>query len=306
MGFLPGQRNIVLISPGFLTLTQKGRINDIVDRALRSDIIINGYDAKGLFAPIPLGDASQQVLVVPSSAAITGQKAILQLNSLERAVEVLQDVALDTGGEYFHNNNDFDAGFRKVSALPELYYVLGFTPKDLKYDGRFHSIKVKLSTPAHLTIQARRGYFAPHTSPDEAARAKEEIEQAVFSQDQLNELPLELHMQFFKTTAQDAKLSVLTHLDLHSLPFRKKEGRNLDNLTIVTALFDRDGKYLIANEKRVEFRLREGTLERYARSGVTIKTSFDVKPGSYLVRQVVRDADGGRLSGLSRTIEIPF
>jgi len=33
-------------------------------------------------------------------------------------------MAADTGGEYFHDNNDFLAGFRKTSALPDIYYLL--------------------------------------------------------------------------------------------------------------------------------------------------------------------------------------
>jgi VWFA-related protein len=306
LAILPGQRNVVLVSPGFMTESLKMRVEEIIDRALRSNVIINTYDDKGLFAPIPLGDASKRAHLVPNRPDLTGRKAQLELTGLTKASQVLNDIALDTGGVFFHNSNDFDDGFRRVGALAEFYYVLGFSPRSLKYDGRYHSIKVSLVNSTPLTVQARRGYFAPRAAPDEVARAKEDIEQAVFSQDERNELPVEMHMQFFKTNGQEAKLSVLTHLDLRFISFRKKEGRNLDNLTVVTALFDRDGKYLTANEKQLELRLRNASLERLSRSGLNMKTSFDVKPGTYLVRQVVRDAEGGQLSGLSRTIEIPF
>jgi len=37
-----------------------------------------------------------------------------------------------------------------------------------------------------------------------------------------------------------------------------------------------------------------------------MKTEFDLKPGTYMVRQIVRDAEAGQLSGLSRTVEIPY
>jgi VWFA-related protein len=306
LAILPGQRNIVMVSPGFMTESLKMRVEEIIDRALRSNVVVNTYDDKGLFAPIPLGDASKETHIVPNRPDLTGRKAQVELNGLSKAMDVLNDIALDTGGVFFHNSNDFDGGFRRVSALAEFYYVLGFSPRSLRYDGRYHSIKVRLVNSTPLTVQARRGYFAPRAAPDEVARAKEDIEQAVFSQDERNELPVEMHMQFFKTSGQEAKLSVLTHFDLRFIPFRKKEGRNLDNLTVVTALFDRDGKYLTASEKQLELRLRDASLERLARSGLNMKTSFDVKPGTYLVRQVVRDTEGGQLSGLSRTIEIPF
>jgi hypothetical protein len=50
--------------------------------------------------------------------------------------------------------------------------------------------------------------------------------------------------------------------------------------------------------------LKDDTLANKLNSGITIKSSFDVKPGSYLVRLVVRDADG-QLSATNGAIEIP-
>ena len=306
MGTLPGQRDIIFVSPGFLTETQKYTISEIVDRALRNKVIVNTFDSKGLFAPIPLGDASKHVLVVPQRPDLMGHKEQDQLTSYQRDVEVLAQLAYDTGGVFFHNSNDYDEGFRKTGALVETYYVLGFSPQNLKPDGRFHALKVSLAVSERLTVQARRGYFAPKKAQDLAAREKEDLEEAIFSQDELNGLPVDVHTQFFKVSDRDTKLSVIAHLDLRLVRFRKEEGRNLNNLTFVTALFDRDGKYVTAQEKRLEFHLRDSSLERLSRSGITTKASFDVPPGTYLVREVVRDAEAGQVSGLNRTVEIPY
>src|SRR6266481_6846733 len=56
---MPGQRVMVLVSPGFvvttmLTLDSSG----LIDRANRSNIVINTIDARGLFTPDLLGDIS--------------------------------------------------------------------------------------------------------------------------------------------------------------------------------------------------------------------------------------------------------
>ncbi len=50
--------------------------------------------------------------------------------------------------------------------------------------------------------------------------------------------------------------------------------------------------------------LKDETLEHKMDSGITLKTSFDVKPGSYLVRLVVRDAEGQMMSAENGTVEI--
>jgi len=120
----------------------------------------------------------------------------------------------------------------------------------------------------------------------------------------MHDLPVDLHTQFFKATEVDAKLAVLVHVDVKHLHFRKGEGRNNNNLIIAAALFDRNGSFITGNEKVLELRLKDETLERKVESGVTLKTSFDVKPGSYLVRLVVRDTEG-LLSAENGAIEIP-
>ncbi len=306
MGSLPGQRQIVMLSPGFLTETMQHRTDEVVERALRFSVIINTFDARGLYTVIPYGDVSKRAIVLPQRVDLMGKKGQIEITHSSQVAEALRYLAYDTGGEYFHNSNDFDEGFRKVGALPEIYYVLAFSPQNLKYDGRFHSLKITVVPGNGLTVQARRGYFAPRERLDPSLQAKEEIQQAIFSQDEVKELPIEVHTQFFKPSEADAKLSVLIHVDIHLLRFRKGEGRNLNNLTFVTALFDRDGKYMIGKEKLVEFHLRDESLDKLLQSGITTKTTFDVKPGTYLVRQVVRDGEGGQLSGLNRTVEIPF
>jgi len=131
------------------------------------------------------------------------------------------------------------------------------------------------------------------------------MEQAIFSQEELQTIPIEVHTQFFKADSGQAKLSVLTHVDLRGAHFRKADGRNLDNLTVVTALFDRAGNYVTGEQKLVEFHLLDTTLARLSQTGLNMKASLAVKPGTYLVREVVRESEGDQLSALNSQVEIP-
>ena len=303
---LPGQHSVIFLSPGFLRYNLESQIAEIADRALRSSVVISALDPRGLYVIIPGGDASRQPILIPGRPDLMGRKQQIIDAGFSLAEEVLSDLAGDTGGQFFHNSNDLDTGFRQVGTLSDVYYVLAFSPRNLKFDGRFHRLKVSLVNPAGFTIQARRGYFAPKASVDVATKAKEEIEQAVYSQDELKELPINVHTQFYKVNEAEARLAVLTHLDLSSVRFRKEQDRHLNKLTFLTVLFDRDGKYVVGKEKVVEFRLRDATLARLNQTGITLKMEFDLKPGTYLVRQIVRDSEAGQLSGLNRTVEIPY
>jgi hypothetical protein len=193
---------------------------------------------------------------------------------------------------------------KRVAETPEYFYMIGFAPQNLKPDGSFHALKVSIKSEQKLTLQTRKGYYAPKHAADPAEDAKQQIQDAIFSQEELREVPLDLHTQFFKIGDAGARLTVLAHLDVRHLPFHKIEGRNGDELTVVSALFDRNGTFIQGNQKVLTFRLKDETLAAKLEHGITMKTSFDAKPGSYLVRVVVRDAEG-QMSAQNGAVEIP-
>jgi hypothetical protein len=47
------------------------------------------------------------------------------------------------------------------------------------------------------------------------------------------------------------------------------------------------------------------TLERLSRSGLTVKSNFDLKPGTYLVRLVVRDGEAAQMAARNGAVVIP-
>ena len=118
----------------------------------------------------------------------------------------------------------------------------GFSPQELKFDGAYHALKVTLRNSANLTVQARRGYWAPNHKVDPAEVAQEEIQETVFSRDEIQEIPVDLQTEFFKTEDFKAELTVTARLTLQGVRFRKADDRNIDILTVVTGLFDTQRK----------------------------------------------------------------
>jgi VWFA-related protein len=300
----PGDRSLIFVSPGvFLTDDLRQEETDIMDRAIRANVRISSLNARGLYAVVPGGDAS-----TPSTQggqAVMNAKAQYQRESAIAEEGIMEELADATGGRYFHNNNDLKAGFGQVAAAPEFVYVLGFSPQNLKLDGAYHALKVKLTNSHGLDLQARRGYYAPKHLPDPAEDAKREIQEALFSRDELQDIPVELHMQFFKSSDIAAKIAVLARVNLKNLHFRKADGRNNDNLTVLTGVFDRNGNYISGVEKILELRLLDPTLDKLLNSGVTVRTNFDVAPGSYVIRLVVRDSEGQNMAARNGVVEIP-
>ena len=301
---VPGQRAVILISPGFITPQQQYDVDNIIDHALHANITISALDARGLYALIPGGDASTPSRLSPSSLAADSLEAQYQLNSASADADVMAVLADGTGGSFFQNSNALEVGFRRIASAPEYYYLLGFSPQNLKLNGRFHNSKVTLSATTPFSVQARRGYFAPKQHPLPDQQARQEIEDAIFSQEELHELPVDLHTQFFKPNDTEAKLTVLAHVDVKQLHFQKASGRNNSDLTIVSAIFDRNGNYVTGIEKILQLHLKDETLAYRMGSGLSVKSNFDVKPGGYLVRLVVRDAQG-QIAAENGAVQIP-
>jgi len=298
---MPGQRVMVFISPGFILSTLQLEISDLVDRATKANIVINTIDARGLYTP-DMGDIGDSYRDPPQ---IAGYKASYRSAAQSAQEDVLAQLADGTGGTFFHNRNDVDEGLREAGAAPAMTYLLGFSPQNLKLDGSLHTLKVSFVHKTSYKIQARHSYFAPRHVADPAEAAKQEIQEALFSQDEIRDLPVDLHTQFFKTDAYQARLAVLTHVDIKGVHFRKADGRTRDDLTVATAIFDENGNYVTGGEKIVEMKLLDPTYDRLVRSGLNLKSSFDVKPGSYLVRQVVRDSEGSQLAARNGAVVIP-
>jgi VWFA-related protein len=300
---MPGQRVLVLVSPGFIPTTMQSEASEMVDRATRSKIVINTIDARGLYTPDLMGDIAD-----PSSSTMrgAGPKTLYRVVAQNVQEDVLAQLADGTGGTFYHNRNDVDEAMREAGAAPAVSYLLGFSPQNLKIDGRYHTLKVTLTSKEKLSIQARHGYYAPKSLSDPAEAAKQEIQEALFSQEEIRDLPLDLQTQFFKKDQAEARLAVLTRLDVKGMRFRKAQGRNNDQLTIVTGIFDENGNFVTGGQKVIEMKLLDTTYDRLSRSGFTVKSSFDVKPGTYMVRLVVRDSEGAQMAARNGAVVIPY
>jgi VWFA-related protein len=306
MTTLPGQRSMVIISDGFLSQTLGYALTQVVERALHANIVINALDSRGLYITDAITDASQ---ARPAQSDGVNQMALKQRLMREEARQQaagMGTLAQGTGGTLIENTNDLESGFRRVAAAPDTYYSLAFSPENLKHDGAFHPLKVTLVSAQGISLQARKGYYAPKKNEDVAAQEKEDLQDAVFAQNEMQPLPIEVKTQFFMIDQTNAEIDVVTHVDLRPLRFRKEADRNVDNLTFVTAVFDRDGHFLSGQQKVLELRLRDQSLEKLRHTGIKVETEIKVKPGIYLIRTVVRDTESGQMSALNRTVEIPY
>jgi hypothetical protein len=108
-----------------------------------------------------------------------------------------------------------------------------------------------------------------------------------------------------KANDRESKLTAVIHVDVRQLQFRKEAGRSIDKPIFHTTIFDRDGKFVAAKEASLDLHLKDATLERLVQSGLYATTSFQLAPGTYRNREVVRDTESTGMSALNCIVEVP-
>jgi VWFA-related protein len=161
---LPGQRILILVSPGFLSIDNKSLTAEshIIQLAAQSGVVINSLDARGLYTSEM--QASDRSSGSPESDQLL---ADYRRTGAMQSGDAMASLADGTGGTFFHNSNDLASGLTELTTAPEYTYILEISPKQAKPDGNYHSLKVTLDRDG-MRLQARRGYFEP--KPEKAKK----------------------------------------------------------------------------------------------------------------------------------------
>jgi VWFA-related protein len=303
---LPGQRTIVLVSPGFLSESDQAQVDRIIDHALKSQVVVSSLDPKGLALLMREADVTRSYTPSANSGVIGASHNVDTMRELA-ATDVLAQLASGTGGEFFHNNNDLKAGFDAVAGS-SVSYILAFVPQEL--DGKFHKLEVKL-TRSKASVRARRGYFAVKSGPEDpglqlaAGNPNDDaLRRVMASRDEIRELSVDINTDVAPATGDTKQLNIVVRLNLASMPFHKEGDRSVNTITFVAGIYDDNGRWVDGEQKRFDLTLPDSELNDMRTSGAGVKHTFKLKPGKYLLREVVQDSEDHHLAALNRSIEI--
>ncbi|MGA2075802.1 MAG: VWA domain-containing protein [Terriglobia bacterium] len=172
---LPGRKNVVVFSEGFLHSPEvEPEMQAVIDAANRANVAFYVIDAGGLVAEYY--DASNA-----SPPDTTGMRESFRMSNwsdydristglskfdwaahmagTDSRHEDLGRVAVATGGLMMKNQNDLLTGLESVDRDLREFYTLVYQPSDVSYDGSFRPIKVEALAPG-LHVRYRQGYWA--------------------------------------------------------------------------------------------------------------------------------------------------
>jgi VWFA-related protein len=290
-----GSRVILMASSGFLAGGLEFEQDEVIDRALKANVVINSLDAKGLFTI----DAPE-VGMVSNPRSIIAQQ-LQGSRPKEEGNNAMGNLADSTGGLFFHNNNDLEVGFRELGMQPEVSYMLGYVPGPA--DGKYHRLRVALAAKHHESLQSRKGYMSVAT-PETKPAPERRLDQEVFSGKELGDVPVKANVQVNRDDANRPVARIAFRWDVAKLHWHQLADVHTQKLQLVAALLDENGNFVTGREGSVDFALKDGTYQRAVASGLELTLNVTAPAaGSYRLRTVVVD-DEQRVTAGTQMVEM--
>jgi VWFA-related protein len=312
----PGRKSVILLSDGFRINSRTNNDNttnqvlqsleNLVEQANRSSVVIYSMDAKGLQPFMPGADVGGR----PSGAAHSDA-----LQTAQEALEGLNFLSQQTGGFTVVNTNDLNIGIEEALYDQQSYYLLGFDPEDEKFDQRRHSIKVKVNR-AGMRVRTRSGFFgvsdgegenATPAAPKTPKTRGQQILSALVAPMGARDLSLRMTPYFFNSSKEGPIVRALFHIDCSKLTFKDgPDGQKRLNLDLAAFAFDEEGITADLNAHRIVLNFDERRYRQALTEGLAYHADFQLKkPGSYQFRAVLRDGESGRTGSASQFIRLP-
>ena len=282
-------------------IENQASIRSAINAAVRADLSIYSVDTRGLQTVSPMGDASTGSL--RGQGAFNGGSLMSNMNANFASQEVMATLSSDTGGKAFFDSNDFASAFAQVQKDNSAYYAIGFHSTNLARDGKYRKLTVKINRPG-IKLEYRPGYYAP---ADFNHSGKQDREQEL--QDQLSsDLPatdIAVYMDavYFRLDATRYYMPVSLVVPGSQIPFVKGGDKDKATLDIIGAVIDETKRPV--GRVRDTVKLNLDAAQQARQKNLQYTTSFNLPPGKYQIKFVVRENQTGRMGSFIAEVTLP-
>jgi VWFA-related protein len=302
---VPGRKSVIHFSSGVerTGIENQAQLRATTDAANRANVSFYTVDARGLVGLPPGGDASSASL--SGTAIYTAAATTSQMSSLDESRETLASLAADTGGRTFYDLNDFGPAFAGVQQDNSTYYLLGYSPSNTKYDGRFRRIHVEVNR-AGVRVQARPGYYAPKNFRQFTQEDKElQLKQAIELDEPFVDLPLAVETAYFRQPDQRYYVVLAAKIPGSAISFLNKSSSHQTEFDFVWRATDATGRVAGALRDTLPVKLSPDTYQQVLSSNFLYEGGIVLPPGNYKLKAVVRENESGKLGTFEEPLVLP-
>jgi VWFA-related protein len=269
--------------------------------AVRANLSIYSVDTRGLQAIGPLGDASTGSL--RGSGGYNGAALTSNMNANFASQEVMGTLSSDTGGKAFFDSNDFAPAFAQVQKDTSAYYAIGFHSTNLARDGKYRKLTVKVKIPG-VKLEFRQGYYAPADFQHSGREDREqELADELASDLPATDIALYLDAMYFRLDENRYYMPVSLLVPGSQIPFVKGGDKDKATLDIIGEVIDEVKRPIGRARETVKLNLDPALNAR--QKNIQYTTSFNLPPGTYDLKFVVRENQTGRMGSFEANVTLP-
>ena len=269
--------------------------------AVRANLAIYSVDTRGLQAVSPLGDASTGSL--RGQSGYNGGSLLNNMNQNFATQEVMATLSSDTGGKAFFDSNDFAPAFERVQRDTSAYYAIGFHSTNAARDGKYRRLSIKINRPG-IKLEYRPGYYAPadfaHSGKEDRER---DLEEQLSSDLPATDVAVYLDAMYFRLDENRFYVPVSLIVPVSQIPFIKGGDKDKATLDIVGTVIDEVKRPIGRARETVKLNLDQSQKAR--QKNIQYTTSFNLPPGKYHLKFVVRENQTGRMGSFEADITLP-
>lgn len=298
------QKKSLLYFSGGLTrdgIENQASLRAAINAAVRANLSIYSLDTRGLQAISALGDASTGSL--RGSGGFNGASLQNNMNANFASQETLTTLSADTGGKAFLDNNDFSPAFAQIQRDSAEYYVVGFHSNNPARDGKFRKLTIKVNRPG-VKLEYRPGYYAPadfkHSGKEDRER---ELEDELASDLPATDVALYLDAYYFRLNENRFYVPVSLIVPGSQIPFVKGGDRDKATLDVIGEVLDEAKRPIGHVRDTVKLAVNQQVQAR--QKNIQYSTSFNLPPGKYHLKFVVRENQDGHMGSFEADITLP-
>jgi VWFA-related protein len=237
--------------------------------------------------------ASAQVAVYPVDARG------LTLASAIDSRETMLDIAHETGGRAYVNQNEIKDGVDRAFQDSAASYTLGYYPDNKKYDGKYRQIKVKVKRDG-ADVQNRRGYYAVDPTQVKGYNPDQEVTSALG--DVVPSTMIGFTARVLPSAdnrAAKGKVGVDFLVDASTVSAEDAAGGGKKlNVAFYAAVFSPDGKMVGNRSMKVDQAFDANTYQQIMQHGLLLHMDLDPQRGGNQLRLGVQDNRTGLVGSL--------
>jgi len=295
---LPGQgrqRSVSVNAAGSQAAEQRQlyapQIREAEAQLASAGIAIYPVDLNGLVGGME-SSATRQGSVYSDTAF--SDRASGKLSALQSTQGTMEEIAAETGGKAYINQNEIKDGIALAAADEKASYSLGYYPENKKWDGKMRSIKVKVNQ-GDTELRYRKGYYAVEPGP---------VKDRNFEQDVAAALAVDAPATQISFMAQakpgdPGKIRVVFLVDAHTLTAEDAGGSKKMNVNLYATIWGASDKSMAARSIKVDKTFDAATYQQILDHGMMVPIDMDVPTGGTELRLAVLDNKTGYIGTVS-------